>query len=122
MNVPATAPRIRAAGTTPWPRVCYAMLLLIAALAISGCRSAREIELSASGTNVVITKNNRLYIDDFRTTYKRLIYDLRARGLDDTTYIVIHFHAEASVQLFDHIVQTMKAEGYESVTYKYYGD
>lgn len=112
---------------TPRPHVTrrglmVAALALLAAVVLSSCRLPQGIELSPSATNVVITKENRIFIDDYRTTYKRLIYDLRARGLSDTTYIVVHFHAKASVQLFDYIVQTMKTEGYQSVTYKYYGD
>jgi biopolymer transport protein ExbD len=107
-------------------RVLLVVCALAAALALlagGGCRStAPALTMRHFSKNIVIAKDQTVFIEKDRSTPAKLAADLRAHGLSDNTYITIHVHERVSPEFFDRLVKTLKDEGFKNLDYVVYGD
>jgi biopolymer transport protein ExbD len=88
-----------------------------------GCRtSAPTLTLRQYSKNIVIAKDQTVFIESDRSAPSRLVADLRARGLSDNTYITIHAHEHVSPAFFEHVVKALKDEGFRNLDYVVFGD
>ena len=98
------------------------LLVMVMACALHGCATSTALKLEYYAKNIIITSDNRLLIDEARTYVARLTDDLFARGFSDATAITVHAHEDSATELFDLVLEAMKAAGYRNVTYKTYTD
>ena len=98
----------------------FAALLLLPG---AGCRStAPALSLRHYSKNIVIAKDQSVFIEKARSAPAKLAADLRARGLSDNAYITIHAHERVSPEFFDRVVKALKDEGFKNLEYVVFSD
>jgi len=102
----------------PWSIV----LALLLAGALASCSTTNSLRLREYSKNIVIDATGLIYIQKTRTSAKTVVADLRARGISDTAYIVLHVHRDAPARPFELVSAKLANEGYEHVTYEMYED
>lgn len=106
----------------PRPNVCRLVLALFVTGVLSSCITTHELRMREYSKNIVIDATDAVFIQETRSSVNDVVADLRARGIADNAYIVLHVHRKASAQIFEKVSATLQDEGYEHVTYEMYDD
>ena len=98
------------------------ILLLLAMLTFIGCSTTHPLTLSYYSRNLVLGKDNVLKIDGQPVNLSHLRQELVSRTINEGTSIVLHVHQNVPVELFDAIVQSLKAEGFLNLSFRVFKD
>lgn len=98
------------------------LVLMLIAAGLTSCAATKPLRMREFSKNIIIAADGSVTIQDAASSIQSVITDLRARGIADTAYIVLHVHRNAPARVFDKVSALLADSGYENVTYEMYED
>jgi biopolymer transport protein ExbD len=99
-----------------------AILLLPTVIGYVGCSSVGPLKLNYYSRNLVVDKDSVLKINNDVIDLDDLRQEMMKRSISQNASIALHVHRDVPPEIFDKIVDRLKAEGFQNLTFDIYRD
>lgn len=91
-------------------------------LLATSCSTSNPLRLREYSRNIVIYPDASVVVEGVTSRPKNVVADLRAQGIADNSYLVIHVHHDTSKKIFDSVVNLLREEGYTQLSFEIFDD
>lgn len=96
--------------------------VILTMFCLTGCFTAKPLSFHHYRKNIVIGKDNRIRVEQEPIDFTNLRHELVKRMIYEKTPITLHFYQDVPAEIFDTVVDKLKAEGFRNLKFKIYGD